>query len=451
MSGVELTRSGTGDALVRRTRVSGHNQNKDTSFSEEQHFRQQSHQDDFQQQTPSRGSVLDFLTEQEQHYPVFRRLCFYLGIAEIIALTRTCRKLSSLYRQILKFEWNILPRLRRFVDNPEGLLSKLGQCEALISGSFALQFFERVTWRESDLDLFVRDGNGAEDLCEYLENVEKCELVSINDNESYSMVDLVVTQTYTRLSNLDGSSCKIQVVRTEFIPVQAILRGFYTSAVINFISWNKAYSMFPSPTFIDHKTYLTRKPDDYLGGLLAKYSERGWRSQEVLWPEEEKSSHPIQRSRRVADRLSWIIPLDVRNVSWSRTPDSALEYATFSIAKCRSLPDPIDRHFHYEIAASAFTSMALKHGYTHTDCSDFFLTFAAERLSSLLFLECLKINPAERPAFHFPSQLRGGGLASYPQTWRFCDDQIPKWYEAWEKMKLSNPDEQSWVPKIIDE
>lgn len=32
--------------------------------------------------------------------------------------------------------------------------------DALISGSFAIQFFERVNWDESDLDIFVHDERG---------------------------------------------------------------------------------------------------------------------------------------------------------------------------------------------------------------------------------------------------------------------------------------------------
>lgn len=41
-------------------------------------------------------------------------------------------------------------------------------CDALISGSFAIQFFERVSWRESDLDVYIEDGPDAEDFEQYL-------------------------------------------------------------------------------------------------------------------------------------------------------------------------------------------------------------------------------------------------------------------------------------------
>ena len=47
--------------------------------------------------------------------------------------------------------------LRRFVDNPHQFRSKLGEYNAIVSGSFALQFFDRVVWPESDLDIFILD------------------------------------------------------------------------------------------------------------------------------------------------------------------------------------------------------------------------------------------------------------------------------------------------------
>lgn len=43
---------------------------------------------------------------------------------------------------------------------------------ALISGSFAIQFFEGLKWTESDLDIFVESGPGVTKLRQYLFEVE---------------------------------------------------------------------------------------------------------------------------------------------------------------------------------------------------------------------------------------------------------------------------------------
>lgn len=44
----------------------------------------------------------------------------------------------------------------------------MGKHDVLISGSFAIQFFERVTWKESDLDLYAQAGSSTEALHKYL-------------------------------------------------------------------------------------------------------------------------------------------------------------------------------------------------------------------------------------------------------------------------------------------
>ena len=44
----------------------------------------------------------------------------------------------------------------------------MGKNDALISGGIALQYFERVVWKESDLDVYVQDGPKAKALAQYL-------------------------------------------------------------------------------------------------------------------------------------------------------------------------------------------------------------------------------------------------------------------------------------------
>jgi hypothetical protein len=63
---------------------------------------------------------------------------------------------------------DINAKLRHFVDNPTAVRSCLGHYNGLISGCFALQFFERAVWPKSDLDLFFEKANGYEEMIEYL-------------------------------------------------------------------------------------------------------------------------------------------------------------------------------------------------------------------------------------------------------------------------------------------
>ncbi len=48
----------------------------------------------------------------------------------------------------------------------------MGLYDAVISGSFALQFFERVFWKDSDMNVFIKKGAGADTFCPYLAEEE---------------------------------------------------------------------------------------------------------------------------------------------------------------------------------------------------------------------------------------------------------------------------------------
>jgi hypothetical protein len=78
----------------------------------------------------------------------------------------------------------------------------LGEHDALISGSFAIQFFDGVVWHESDLDIFVEQGEGASELRRYLLKNEGYEFISAKDIEEYAMGDLVkvIDSPHTELS-----------------------------------------------------------------------------------------------------------------------------------------------------------------------------------------------------------------------------------------------------------
>lgn len=143
------------------------------------------------QQSTKQVSFLDVF-HLETHYPIFSRICDFLPIASILHLTQTCKSLSNLYHVLLPYQWSINHALHRFVKQPTGLRSQLGRCNALISGSFALQYFERVVWNDSDLDIFVQDGRGTGELGLYLAETEGYVLDSTKrrDRSDYIQPDI---------------------------------------------------------------------------------------------------------------------------------------------------------------------------------------------------------------------------------------------------------------------
>lgn len=79
-------------------------------------------------------------------YPIFDRLCAHKPVADIISFTRTFKALLHLHQTFLGLQqWNVDRDLLRFLKDPRRFRTQrhVGKCDGLVSGSFALQFFER--------------------------------------------------------------------------------------------------------------------------------------------------------------------------------------------------------------------------------------------------------------------------------------------------------------------
>ena len=123
-----------------------------------------------QQEAPLLGSRPTFTCVFDRHmcYPFFIKLCEHLSIAEIVALTRTCKKYADLYQYLLPMQWDVDRRLRRFVRDPYRFRSQMAKSDALIVGSFVSQFFERTPWETCGLNIFIEGLERAESFQTYL-------------------------------------------------------------------------------------------------------------------------------------------------------------------------------------------------------------------------------------------------------------------------------------------
>ena len=228
-------------------------------------------------------------------------------------------------------------------------------------------------------------------------------------------------------------------------PAQCILQATDTTAEVNIIGWNKAYSVFPLPTFIQHKSYMLQHCDEYTEESVRELCRSGWNVQGVMWPEEKRSNHPIRERRRIGDRYTWVIHFDTRKVEWSKTPDYVLEHACFKMDLSMNHDDDklYDREEenvrYYTIEAKTLTSKVLKHSFVYGE--DDMKNFIFPRLHSSTILELRKLESEQRPT-NYDYILRNlgdidGALADFdrPASWRYRDDEFPEWYKAFEKYK----------------
>lgn len=116
---------------------------------------------------PSGPSPLLYLLEQ---YPIFHSVCSCLDIGSLLAVQRLSKSedFCKNHASHTRTRWDINRRLKRFVHNPSGLRSLMARHNALIAGSFAVQFFDDDIWEDSGLDVFVledRSGPCTEYMC----------------------------------------------------------------------------------------------------------------------------------------------------------------------------------------------------------------------------------------------------------------------------------------------
>ncbi|CAJ2501734.1 Uu.00g045870.m01.CDS01 [Anthostomella pinea] len=259
-------------------------------------------------------------------------------------------------RRHINASWDINAKLAQLFDKPIAFRAKLAQCNALIAGSFALQFFERVHWAESDLDIEVQVGANLDAMHDFLIN-EAGYQFSLNNKERGSLAkpqdtarpvtEYVYTGTGGKYGTRDVVECrtyyqergttivKAQLIATKDIPVQGILRCYYTTCIVNFITWNKAYSLFPIATFVDHETIPLKRLNNQEKRYHEKYRPRGWTMKasppQVLETGFVTTVRASSGQRRVGDRHTWAIPLDTAGVTPAPTPDYVIESSCFEV------------------------------------------------------------------------------------------------------------------------
>lgn len=104
--------------------------------------------------------------------PIRNKIWELLPPDAAIMLSRTCKTLHSLHGGLC----DINHRLSRFVTDPIALRSLMGAHNALIAGSFAVQFFARLHYKEADLDIFLEKGSAVEAFDVHLRKIENYEL-----------------------------------------------------------------------------------------------------------------------------------------------------------------------------------------------------------------------------------------------------------------------------------
>ncbi|KIM29370.1 hypothetical protein M408DRAFT_68065 [Serendipita vermifera MAFF 305830] len=79
----------------------------------------------------------------------------HLSVADILSLNLVCSAVYAAVRKWLPAAYNVENHFRRFFDDPLSFRVMQARTGTIVSGSNALQFFERTYYPGSDLDLYV--------------------------------------------------------------------------------------------------------------------------------------------------------------------------------------------------------------------------------------------------------------------------------------------------------
>ncbi|KAF4336551.1 hypothetical protein FBEOM_9593 [Fusarium beomiforme] len=384
------------------------------------------------------------LVEMLLQPPILEALRSFLTITDFLALFQVCKRLYIIKNDILRSICGINAALKNFVIDATMFRSQLGHYNAMISGSFALNFFQLSSKKVSKLDIFIKEGADADQFMDYLQRTEEYK----NDSE---VETIPRCRIYSRLSR---PNIQIRVTRTTGLPIETILTSSSTTAIINVITWNKAYCIFPHQTLIKHEFYPLRPLDDDFGSELSELSLQGWTARDIIWPDHVREKFlNLIHVRRVGDSSSLVIPLDTHSVVTQAVPDYIIEFSQFEISGygLQSQTGSTgfwDNHFgqdHFQntaprwsflqIRAKELSSPALCHCYitTYSGWRD----FLSERVLRWTWLELYKVEQRNRPAqpltsFPLVSEVSIPQNFEFPQSWDYADDQIPIWYQQWE-------------------
>lgn len=112
---------------------------------------------------------------QEPYQCIRERMLKALDLRSLFVLARTSKTL----RREIKRIWDINARLGPYFENPIAFRDELGRRNAIITGAFALQFFERAVWGKPNMEIMVRQGRDAEGMRRFLEREAGFELATI--------------------------------------------------------------------------------------------------------------------------------------------------------------------------------------------------------------------------------------------------------------------------------
>ncbi|KAJ7678347.1 hypothetical protein B0H17DRAFT_1235975 [Mycena rosella] len=239
----------------------------------------------------------------------------YISARELVRLMRTCRRVNWLVHDTC---FNLIRLLISFFgDALEVARFQRMQARSatLISGSTALQFFNRLTYPGSDLDLYAH-GPAAEFPVRFLlSNGYTFDPRKSQDADALAQLPASVRDKgpsylgrgIADVLDFHKGSKKIQLIIAESTPMETIL-SFHPTPVMNVLTHDRGYALYPRATFETATALIieTVGAGQELG--RQKYVDRGWPMTAAASVSRD-SELGVRMVRWVGDAFTWTLPL----------------------------------------------------------------------------------------------------------------------------------------------
>ncbi|KAI9068490.1 hypothetical protein FKP32DRAFT_1561581, partial [Trametes sanguinea] len=257
----------------------------------------------------------------------------------LLLLARTSHKVRDAVRDYMARAFDINATLTRFFHDPVGFRCIQARTGTLIAGSVALQFFDRTSCPSSDLDLHVYLDHRVE-IGLWLSRMGYNFAPRRGQDSVFTVAasDPMLSRTLHRampgvygvytFSRDQPGHPRVHVIAAKSAPMEVILAA-HSTCVMNVISYNKAYCLFPRATLEERRSLMTSVAvgtgrTDRAGFFTS--SDTGHRLILSL-PPEEVYMEPPSRSfpcgpRWIGDDSTWLILLDTEGILPPPPPNS---------------------------------------------------------------------------------------------------------------------------------
>ncbi|KAH8195139.1 hypothetical protein TruAng_010691 [Truncatella angustata] len=123
-------------------------------------------------------NIRSLLEGRDTFYPIYKRLMKLLDTRSVVRLSQASKTIRAM---TLSHSWNINIPFRHHFRDPRAFRSVLGECNALIAGSWVVQFLLRQLSKNEGILIFVQRGDNADKMEHYLSQKESYDVPASPD------------------------------------------------------------------------------------------------------------------------------------------------------------------------------------------------------------------------------------------------------------------------------